>query len=220
MAKTLTEAKVTTRNARAQLPAGLHFKGIDPEVHLGYRKNKRGGVWFVRWRNGRGYRQVSLGVADDELREGTLDYNAAVRNARKTVEAARKEARAAADGPAPTVRTAVEAYVAERDKRESERRKRPVRSDANRLARYVLGREKRGKREAIPPAPLADRQLHALTERDLLNWRNRLPDTLKATSKQRLINDLKAALNAASAENRSRLDAEPARPSSNTALRA
>ena len=207
MAKTLTEAQVTTRSARAKLPAGLHFKGVDPEVHLGYRKSKRGGVWFVRWRNGHGYRQISLGVADDELREGMLDYNAAVRQARKTVEAARKEARAAADGSPPTVRTAVEAYVAGRDKRDSERRKRPIRSDAGRLARYVLGREKRGNREAIPPAPLADKQLHALTERDLLNWRNRLPDALKAASKQRLINDLKAALNAAYAENRSRLDA-------------
>ena len=159
MAKTLTEAQVTTRNARSKLPAGLHFKGVDPEVHLGYRKSKRGGVWFVRWRNGHGYRQISLGVADDELREGTLDYNAAVRNARNKVYTARTVARAAADGPAPTVGTAVEAYVAERDKRESERRKRAVRSDANRLARYVLGREKRGKRNAIPPTPLASTTL-------------------------------------------------------------
>jgi integrase len=206
MAKTLTEAKVTTRNARAQLPTGLHFKGIDPEVHLGYRKNKRGGMWFVRWRNGRGYRQVSLGVADDELREGTLNYDAAVRKARKAVEAARKEARAAADGPAPTVRAAVEAYVAFRDKRESERRKRPVRSDANRLARYVMGRDKRGKRAGLPPTTLADKPLHALTERDLMTWRNRLPEALKASSKQRLINDLKAALNNALGTHRDRLD--------------
>ena len=150
--------------------------------------------------------RLRLALPMTKLREGTLDYNAAVRNARKAVDAARKEARAAADGPAPTVRTAVEAYVAERDKRESERRKRPVRSDANRLARYVMGREKRGKRDALLPTALADKPLHALTERDLLNWRNRLPDALKATSKQRLINDLKAALNAAYAENRSRLD--------------
>ena len=47
-----------------------------------------------------GYRQISLGVADDELREGTLDYNAAVREP-QAVEAARKEARAAADGSPP-----------------------------------------------------------------------------------------------------------------------
>ena len=206
MAKTLTEAQITTRAARTKLPAGLHFRGIDPEVHLGYRKTKRGGVWFVRWRNGRGYRQASLGVADDELKEGTLDYDAARGEARKAVSAARKEARAASDGPVPTVRTAVSSYVEERDRRESERRRRPVRSDANRLARYVMGREKRGKRDSLSPTALADKPLHALTERDLLGWRNRLPDLLKATSKQRLINDLKAALNAAYAENCSRLD--------------
>ena len=206
MAKTLTEAPISTRNARSKLPVGLHYKGIDPEVHLGYRKNKRGGVWFVRWRNGKGYRQVSLGVADDELREGTFDYYAAVRHARKTVEAARKEARAAADGTPPTVRTALEVYVAGRDKRESDRKNRPVHSDAGRLVRYVLGRAKCGKREAISPAPLANRPLHTLKEADLLEWRRGLPDTLKATSKQRLINDLRAALNAAYAVHLDRLD--------------
>ena len=67
---------LTTRNARARLPTGLHFKGIDPDVHLGYRKGRRGGVWLVRWRNGIGYWQAPLGTADDEFKEGTLDYEA------------------------------------------------------------------------------------------------------------------------------------------------
>jgi hypothetical protein len=43
VAKTLKETPITTRNARARLPAGLHWRGIDPETHLGYRKGKRGG---------------------------------------------------------------------------------------------------------------------------------------------------------------------------------
>jgi integrase len=206
MARTLTEAPITTRNARSKLRVGVHFKGIDPEVHLGYRKGQRGGVWFVRWRNGRGYRQAPLGVADDELREGTLDYNAAIQRARKTVEDARREARVAAEGQPPTVRSAVEDYIVERDKRESARRGRPIRSDAGRLERYVLGRERRGERSAIAPTPLADKHLHALTEADLLKWRKGLPDTLKVTGKQRLVNDLKAALNAAYAACRHRLD--------------
>jgi len=209
MAKTLTETAITTRKARAKLKAAPYpyWRAIAPEVHLGYRKGKRGGEWLVRWRNGPGYKQVPMGVADDELREGTLDFNAAVRHAKKTVDEARKEARAAADGPAPTVRTAVQAYIAERDKRDSERRKRTVRSDAGqRLARYILGRDGRGKQDAVPPAPLASKQLHALRERDLLTWREGLPDTLRASTKQRLINDVKAALNAAFAANRDRLD--------------
>ena len=67
MARTLKEAPLTTRNARAGLPSGLHWRGLDPEVHLGYRKGKRGGVWLVRWRHGPGYRQAPLGTADDSL---------------------------------------------------------------------------------------------------------------------------------------------------------
>ena len=122
MAKTLTEAALTTRNARNGLPVGLHWRGIDPEVHLGYRKGQRGGVWLVRWRNGSGYRQKPMGMADDELKEGTLDFNAAVRAAREKVDAARIEARANAAGPKLTVRLLVEAYVTGRDARESKRK--------------------------------------------------------------------------------------------------
>jgi integrase len=206
MAKTLTEASLTTRTARNKLPVGAHFRGIDPEVHLGYRKGVRGGLWFVRWRAGQGYRQNTIGIADDELREGTLDYAGAVTKARRTVEQARKEARAAADGPALTIRAAIETYVATRDKRESERRKRKVNSDAWRLARYVIGREERGGRPAIAPTALADKVLHTLREADLQTWRSHLPETLKATSRRRLINDLKAALNGAYAKHRGKLD--------------
>lgn len=206
MAKTLKEAPITTRNARAKLAAGLHWRGIDPEVHLGYRKGKRGGVWLVRWRNGAGYKQAPIGTADDELDEGTLDYNAAIRTAREVVEKARAEAKAEAGGPAPTVRLVVEAYVKDRDARESKSKGRAVRSDAGqRLSRYVLGQEARGRQLASPAAPIADIPLHALQESDLTEWRDGLPD-IKGTTKQRLINVFKAALNEGYAKHRSRLD--------------
>jgi hypothetical protein len=81
-------------------------------VHLGCHSDVPGGLWFVRWRNGKGYKQAPLGTADDHLQEGTLDYNAAVRSVRKQVEEARKDARAASDGVPLTVRSTVEAYVA------------------------------------------------------------------------------------------------------------
>lgn len=208
MAKTLTEAPITTRNARARLPAGLHWRGIDPETHLGYRKGKRGGGWLVRWRNGAGYRQMPIGTADDTIAAGTLDYNAAIRAARATVEAARVEAKAKADGPLLTVRSAIDLYIAARNARQSRRVGRAVRSDADhRLSHYVIGQRGRGKHEAIPAAPLADVPLHGLKESDLLSWRGNLPAELKETTKQRLINDLRAALNAAHAANRKRLDA-------------
>lgn len=207
MAKTLKEAAITTRNARSRLPAGVHWKGIDPEVHLGYRKARHGGVWLVRWRNGIGYRQQPLGTADDALKEGALDYNAAVRSARASVEAARAEAKATAEGPLLTVCLAVEAYIIERDTRQSRRTGRTVRSDAgSRLARYVIGQPAHGKHEAIAAAPLAALPMYALKETDLLAWRSGLPATMKETTKQRLTNDLKAALNGTIAANRDRLD--------------
>jgi integrase len=206
MAKTLTETPITTRNARSKLPPGLYWKGIDADVHLGYRKARGGGTWLVRWRVWPGYKQTPLGTADDVLTEDTLSYEAARKAARTFVESARAEAKAAADGPPLTVRLAVEEYIAERDRRDSKRKGRAVRSDAgHRLRRYVLGQDKRGRQAAVPAAPLASVPLHALTEADLLTWRESLPEAMKATTKQRLINDLKAALNGAYTAHRSRL---------------
>lgn len=208
MAKTLTEAKITTREQRKKLPAGIHWRGIDPEVHLGYRKGKRGGSWLVRWYDCKKYQQQTFATADDELREGTLDFSGAIREARQLVEAERRTARAAAEGPTLTVRDAIETYVTKLDARESRRHERDVRSDArSRLSRYVIGQPSRGKRKEVAAARLADIPLHKLSEDDLLQWRADLPDGLKATSKTRLINYLKAALNEAFASNRSRLPA-------------
>ena len=99
MAKTLTESPITTRNARAALPLGVHRRRIDPETHLGYRKGKRAGVWLVRWRHGKGYRQAPLGTADDVIKNGTLAYDAALKAARDLVEKARADAAAEASGP-------------------------------------------------------------------------------------------------------------------------
>lgn len=207
MAKPLKEVPITTANARAKLARGLYWKGIDPEVHLGYRKGSRGGVWLVRWRNGTGYRQTPLGTADDFIKEGTLDFNAAMKQARNEVAAARIKAKAAADGPILTVRSAAETYVAERDARQSKRAGRHVRSDtARRLTRYLLGQPARGKQSAIAAAPLASVALNALKEADLHAWRSGLPETLRDTAKQRLVTDLKAALNRAFVANRLRLD--------------
>ncbi|WP_066556922.1 tyrosine-type recombinase/integrase [Croceicoccus bisphenolivorans] len=209
MARTLTEAPLTTRNARAKLGEGLHWRGIDADTHLGYRKGKRGGVWLVRWRvSGGGYHRDQLGTADDAISEGTLDYNAAIRAARERVEAARIEERATADGAPRAVATAVAAYCAGRDARDSARKGRPVRSDAtHKMERYVTGREARGQRAAVEPSPLAAVMLHELEEAHLIAWRQGLPDSLKGATRQRAINDLKAALNAAYLENRARLPA-------------
>lgn len=208
MAKNLQEAALTTRGARAKLAEGLHWRGVDAETHLGYRKGKRAGVWLVRWRNGAGYRQASLGTADDHITEGTLTFADAVKAARSHVEQARRDAKASVDGAPQTVLSAVQAYMTERDARDTARKGRVVRSDAAyRLERYITGRAAYGRRAAIEAAALAAIPLHELTEAPLLSWRAELPATLKGTTRQRLVNDLKAALNNAYATHRGKLPA-------------
>jgi integrase len=193
---------MTTATARSRLKRGVHWRGLDAEAHLGYRKGKLSGVWFVRWRNrheGGNYKQARVGTANDVNDKpvvGTLTFEQAKNAALEAVARARTEAAAHAAGPAPTVGSAAETYIKERDARE--RRRAGGRSDASRkLRRYVLGQEKRGNRKAIEAASLAAVHLHALTEKDLLAWRKGLPEELKVTTKQRIMHDLKAALNAA-----------------------
>lgn len=104
------------------------------------------------------------------------------------------------------MRSAVEAYVSDRDARDSRRKARAVRSDAGqRLRRRGLGQGRRGKQAAIAASPLADVALHALTEATLLEWRASFPTALKVTAKQCTINDLEAALNGAYAAHRAKL---------------
>jgi integrase len=165
-------------------------------------------MWIARWRVDKRYRQAVLGPADDVIEVGTLDYRAAVKQALETVGTARITARALADGPALTVRLAVEAYIAVRNARDSRRVGRETRSDsARRLEKYVIGREKLRKGEAVVASPLASVALHELTEANLRDWRISLPNSLKATAKQRLTSDLKAALNAACEQHRARVPA-------------
>ncbi|WP_426423495.1 hypothetical protein [Bradyrhizobium genosp. A] len=72
---------------------------LDAEAHLGYRKGKRSGAWFVRWRNhhdGANYKQAPIGVANDlndKFAEGTLTFEQAVTQAREHVTPFREKVR-------------------------------------------------------------------------------------------------------------------------------
>ena len=109
MAKTLSEAPITTAGARAKLGEGEHARRLDADAALWYRKGKRGGVWFVRWRNyaeGASYKQATIAAANDlndRAVEGLLTFSQAEKTAREYVEQARRKARADAGGPALTV---------------------------------------------------------------------------------------------------------------------
>lgn len=189
MARKLKEAAVTTRSARAALAPGLHWRAIDPDIHLGYRKARTGGKWIVRHYLAalQTYRRIELGTADDAIVEGTLSYTAAVASARDAVAKARRGAELSLDLPAGTVRTAVTAYLATLNARETAREGRPARSPtSSTLKRYVLDNP-----------PFAETRLDALTEEQLAAWLSGLGDQLKTTRKRRIATDLRAALNAA-----------------------
>ncbi|WP_414900143.1 tyrosine-type recombinase/integrase [Sphingomonas flavalba] len=198
VAKTLNESPLTTRNARDKLSRGTHWRAIDPDVHLGYRKGVRGGRWLVRWYGGQQkYRQATLGTADDAICEGALSFEAAAKRAREHVSNYRRAVRGVSGGAAPTLRIPVEQYIAMRDARDRAREQRPIRSDASRrLGRYILD------------DPIADLALHELTDAALRAWRKRLNPKLAHTTTQRLSSDLKAALNAYYLENRKKLPAD------------
>ena len=68
MARTVRDASLETRTARARLQASgkPYYRAIDPGLHLGYRKGKAGGKWVMRWYVGDGDYQVeTLATADD-----------------------------------------------------------------------------------------------------------------------------------------------------------
>jgi len=191
MARKLVESPMTTRAARAGLDAGTHWRELDPEIHLGYRKGKRAGRWLVRHYDGKRYRQKTLGTEDDFVSEGTLSYDGACRAARDDVVQERRTARVKAARPVPTVRSAVIRYIERRNARSSLQAGRPVKSNcAGRLTVHVL-----------EDAALADTPLHELTEEALRNWRSNLTGG-KMTTRKRLASDLRAALNSAAEEGR------------------
>src|SRR5262245_53977095 len=145
MSKVLKESTITTASARSKLEAGEYARRLDAEAAVWYRKGVRGGVWFARWRNhgpGAAYKQKPVGPANDindKQTDGLLTFQQAEKQAREIVAEARQEAAAKAAGPVVMVRSAVDAYIAKRDERDTKRRGRPTRSDANqRLTLYVL----------------------------------------------------------------------------------
>jgi integrase len=209
MTRRVNDAKLETRSARAKLKARgrPYWKEVSPGVHQGYRRLRgKDGTFLGRFYVGnQDYEVERIGTADDYSdADGVaiLDFWQAQAKVRERMVARARKA----DGPVPTVGTAVREYVAERDARETRRQGRPVRSDAGRLEKHVVGRERVGKRKAFTPTRLASVELRALDEDDLKKWQSGLPETLKGTSRRRTINDLRAALNAAHAKHRRVLD--------------
>ncbi len=197
MSRTLIEAPLTTRNARARLAAGLYWRALDETVHLGYRRGKRSGSWLVRWRHDAGYRQAPLGAADDTLdADGalTLNFAQASSAARDLVERRRANAEFEASGPVPSVKSVCETYLNAVESRQRASGKPVLRDARSRLKTYVYS------------DPLADVLLTALTGADLLAWRERVRGRpTSETTLRRIATDLRSALRRAATEFRSKL---------------
>lgn len=99
MALTNREANLSTRAARDRLkPSGKpYFRTLDEGLHLGYRKGSRASAWVVRWYvGGKDYRVESLDARPDDVLEAdgetVLNWNQAQAAARKAFQRTQREA--------------------------------------------------------------------------------------------------------------------------------
>lgn len=180
-------------------------------VSLGYRRVTRGaGAWVAKITVGGQRVEERIGVADDhDAPHGALGYKSAVTAAldwsRRQHEGIEGRKETGAGGKGPTVRSAVDAYVKVRKARSA----REGRNAEGRLQAHVLA-DKR----------FADGLLSKLRASTIEDWRSRLPlrgnedrdlggagdvRSIAPSTVNRLLNDLRAALNAAAVKHRREL---------------
>lgn len=187
MARTVKDVRLESRAARERLEPRKkpYFRAIDTGRHIGYYKGARAGTWLARISaNGR-YVEAKLGTADDTRDANAIDvlsFSQAQMAARKWFDYLAHAQEAKAAGPLHTVRSAIHEYIGVLDKRGARREGRKVKSGAHRLTLHVLN-----------DAELASTELSKLDVRTLKRWRETL--TGAASSRQRITNDFKAALN-------------------------
>jgi integrase len=165
MARTVQDARLESRTARAKLPLGPkpHWRSIDQGRHLGYRRGSRGGTWVARRFLGAGkYAETRLGIADDVTDADGVE----VLSFTQAQAAARAwfAGEATAGLPAPrspiTVAEAIENYVAGLNARNP----RSATDTRQRLARHFLPK-------------FGNRSVASLTKTDLDQWRDQLAAT-------------------------------------------
>jgi hypothetical protein len=162
MARTIRDARLDTRAARARLAPGRkpYYKTIvEGTLHLGYRRRGADtiGDWFLRRRVGdHRYKVVPLGPADDlqDVAPGinVIDYPEAMRRA-----LAHNTVSGDAPGEPITVRQAIEDYIAFTRTDHSERAAREM---TWRVAKHILPQ-------------LGDIKVNELTTRKLIEWRDK-----------------------------------------------
>jgi integrase len=181
------QSKIDTIARRKKLPVATHpvwtsIGDARSGLKLGYRKGARGAVWVGKLVSDSARVETKLGPADDagtgmsyaEAAQAMISWAGKERQ-RLTLKSADEQSRDA------TVAHAVAAYVRMR----LARAKRAGRDAQTRLARHVLA-----------DARLAPMPVGRVTARALSEWRLRLPPAMTPAGVNRLLNDLRAALNA------------------------
>lgn len=118
MARTVKDARLETRTARAALKASgkPYFRAIDEGLHIGYPKGQSAGKWVMRsYIGGQSYRLETVGTADDTIdADGVsiLSFAQAQAIARQRfVEAKRVTADRSAERGPYTVKDAIDDYL-------------------------------------------------------------------------------------------------------------
>ena len=136
-----------------------YYRAIDEGLHLGYRRNKVGGKWVMRWYTGdQQYKVETIGSADDTLdADGSefLSFSQAQAFARaRFVETRRVASGLPAKGGAYTVRLCLDEYIAwlERNKK--------------------TAKDAKTRSEALIIPKLGDIECAKLTTKQLRDWRD------------------------------------------------
>ena len=219
MARTIRDTSLESKTARSRLKARSkpYYRSVEPGLHLGYRKPLSGaGKWIARHYIGnQAYELETIATADDfSDADGVaiLSYRQALAKARERM-VARAHHAAGKHGPL-TVRDAVQSYLEF--------------LDTHRKSGYVA----RHRAEAFILPELGDVEVSALTTEQIRKWHSRLaqaPARIRSSkngkqryrqlgkdadsvrrrqrSSNRILTDLKAALNLAWREGRTPSDA-------------
>jgi len=165
-------------------------------LSLGYRRTVKGeGVWVAKIVIEGQRLEESIGTPDgDKALPGALTFPWAVEAAlawgKRQAASVATASEIAAEKKIPTVSLAVETYVAVRK----------ARADRS-------GSEGSLKLHVTNDQEFAGLKLGRLEAQNIIDWRGRLPTVLEPSSKNRILNDLRAALNAAAAKYRRQLPA-------------
>jgi integrase len=120
MPRAVRDSKLDSAEARAKLAPRdkPYYRDLDEGLHLGYRRNKTGGKWVVRWYAGEGaYKLETLpGMADDHMRADgaiVLNFRQAQDEARRRFVKYKRVAKGLPAELGPyTVKMAVDEYIA------------------------------------------------------------------------------------------------------------